>query len=67
MPRNKALPVEQQVQTMTEHRIARSKERIQESRVLMENSRVTRFASIASFAAKSKLRAAAAKVKRARS
>jgi hypothetical protein len=37
---------------------------IEESRALMENSRVTRLASITSFAAKSKRRAAAAKAKR---
>jgi hypothetical protein len=63
MPRKKALPVKQQVETMSEHRIARSKERIEESRLLMENSRVTRLASITSFTAKTKRRAAGAKSK----
>jgi hypothetical protein len=38
MPRRKALPVKQDDETMTEHRIARSKLRVRESRALIKHS-----------------------------
>jgi hypothetical protein len=52
--------------TMSERCIARSNTRIQESGVLIENSRVTRLASIAAFKLRRKQKAAAAKAKRTR-
>jgi hypothetical protein len=63
MPQKEAAPVEQNDETMAEHRIAQSKKRVEESRVMMENSRVTRLASINTFRNKSKRRAAAARAK----
>jgi hypothetical protein len=63
MPQKEAAPVEQNDDTMAEHRIAQSKKRVEESRVMMENSRVTRLASIKTFRNKSKRRAAAARAK----
>jgi hypothetical protein len=63
MPQKEAAPVEQNDETMAEHRIAESKKRVEESRVMMENSRVTHLASINTFRNKSKRRAAAARAK----
>jgi hypothetical protein len=63
MPQKEAAPVEQNDETMAEHRIAKSKKRVEESRVMMENSRVTHLASINTFRNKSKRRAAAARTK----
>jgi hypothetical protein len=63
MPQREAVPLEQNDDTIAEHRIARSKKRVEESRVMMENSRVTHLASINTFRNKSKRRAAAARAK----
>jgi|GraSoiStandDraft_4_1057263.scaffolds.fasta_scaffold2878371_1 hypothetical protein len=48
---------------MSERCVSRSNEAVRSSRVLIQNSRVTRLATIAAFKVKSKQRAAAARAK----
>lgn len=55
------LTVPDEGQTMSEHRIARSKMRIKESRVLIEQANMTRLAHMAIAQGKAKHRAARAK------
>jgi hypothetical protein len=57
MPKSVTTPANQG--TPSQQRISKSKEAVRNSRILIENSRVTRLASIAAFKMKSKQRAAA--------